>query len=163
MDFDRNGLELLAVEECLHLLGTRAIGRVLVSVQALPAAFPVNFALLGDDVVVRTNSGTKLDAAMRSAVVGFEVDEIDPVDHTGWSVLVVGPAQEVVDPAELAAVDRLPLRPWGPVEPDHVMRIRSELVSGRRLSLEARRRHHEMTDAPPPRQRGSGPAKAPTS
>jgi hypothetical protein len=100
---------------------------------------------------------------MQHAVVGFEVDEIDPIDHTGWSVLVVGPAGEVVDADELVAVDRLPLRPWGPVELGHVVRIRSELVSGRRLSLEARRRSHEDAPSPappPPRRR---PLKADAS
>ena len=60
---------------------------MVVNVDGVPAAFPVNFALLDDDIVFRTAPGTKLSAALEGAVVGFEVDRIDPVFESGWSVL----------------------------------------------------------------------------
>ena len=44
---------------------------------AMPAAHPVNYLLDGEEVVFRTGSGTKLTAAARGIVVGFQVDEID--------------------------------------------------------------------------------------
>jgi nitroimidazol reductase NimA-like FMN-containing flavoprotein (pyridoxamine 5'-phosphate oxidase superfamily) len=58
--------------------------------------------------------GTKLDSAANNAVVAFEVDEIDPVAHTGWSVMVTGMARELTDPGELAAAQTPPLARWGP-------------------------------------------------
>ena len=131
MPFDRNDLEVLGRDECLRLLASQAVGRVGLSAGALPVILPVNFHLDGDRVLVRTGFGTKLTAAMRNAVVCLEVDEIDPIYHSGWSVLVTGTARELVG-AELEGALRLPLRPWSG-HGDHVVEIRVELVSGRRL------------------------------
>lgn len=131
-------LHVLDEAECRQLLGRAAVGRVAVTVGAVPAVFPVNFALMDGDIVFRTGAGTKLDAAVHQAVVAFEVDHVDPVYHEGWSVLVVGMADEVTDPAERGRALSLPLRPWGEGHRDHVVRIRAELVSGRRISQRLR-------------------------
>lgn len=133
MQLDRNGLEVLGRDDCLALLARCPVGRVVVTEQALPAAFPVNYALLGEDVVFRTRAGSKLEAASAEAVVAFEADEIDPVGETGWSVLIQGWAGLIVDAAELARVDALRVRPWAPGPDFHYVRIRSEIVSGRRV------------------------------
>jgi nitroimidazol reductase NimA-like FMN-containing flavoprotein (pyridoxamine 5'-phosphate oxidase superfamily) len=135
MTVDRNGLEVLDRDECLRLLATAEIGRVIVTVGALPAAFPVNFALWDGDVVFRTGTGSKLVAAVDKAIVAFEVDEIDRVTKSGWSVLVTGPAMAVDQTPDMAIADRLAPQPWLPRYRGHVVRIRSELVSGRRLDL----------------------------
>lgn len=136
MRLDRNGLEILSREECLQLLASVPVGRVAVSVDALPVILPVNFGLLGEDVVFRTAPGSKLDAAVRNAVVAFEVDHYDPVYHTGWSVLVTGVAEEVTDPLVLAAARALPLEPWAlDGLADHVVRIRTGMISGRRIRV----------------------------
>ena len=128
-----NGLIVLSRGQCLRLLRRSRIGRVVVSVGALPAAFPVNFALLDDDIVFRTSAGTKLSAAVDGAVVGFEVDRIDPVFESGWSVLIQGTSSLITDPDELEEARRLHLRPSAPGERRHYVRIRSEFVSGRRF------------------------------
>jgi nitroimidazol reductase NimA-like FMN-containing flavoprotein (pyridoxamine 5'-phosphate oxidase superfamily) len=134
MRLDHNGLEVLDRDECLRLLGGAVIGRVGVSSGALPRVLPVNFRLDGDRILIRTGRGTKLDAATVNAVVAFEVDDIDPDDQTGWSVLVTGVAREVTDPAELAAVRAAPLARWAPRgADDRVMAISTELVDGRRI------------------------------
>ncbi|HZQ26747.1 MAG TPA: pyridoxamine 5'-phosphate oxidase family protein [Acidimicrobiales bacterium] len=133
MQVDRNGLEVLDRDECLRLLATAEIGRVIVTMGALPAAFPVNFALWGADVVFRTSTGSKLVAATNKAIVAFEADEIDRATKSGWSVLVTGPATALHRGADVAIVDRLSLQPWLPGHRGHVVRIQSELVSGRRL------------------------------
>src|ERR1700739_3736503 len=79
MDPALDGLEELERDECLRLLATAEIGRVIISTGALPAALPVNFFLDGDAIIFRTAPGTKLSAACDHAVVAFEVDSIDPV------------------------------------------------------------------------------------
>lgn len=145
MYLDRNGLEVLDREDSLALLAPGGIGRVLVTLDALPAAFPVNFALLDGDVVFRSGTGVKLQAALRNTVVGFEVDDFDGADHTGWSVLVTGHCSEIEQSAELARARRLPLRPWAPSEPTRFVRIHSQLVTGRRISLGGRAAHRELT------------------
>ena len=133
MQLDRNGLEVLHRREALDLLGTVAIGRVLVTDGALPAAFPVNFTLLDDAVVFRTGSGSKLKAAVTNTVVGFEVDDFDASGAYGWSVLVTGHAQEIDEADELARVEGLPLVSWIPSVGDHLIKIPAQVVSGRRL------------------------------
>ena len=130
---DRNGLEVLSYEECVSLLARAPVGRLGVSSDALPVVLPVNYVVDGDRIVVRTNPGTKLDAALRNAVVAFEVDHYDPVAHTGWSVLVTGRATVIDDQTDIAAVKRLPLRAWGAVPADRFVAISMDLVNGRRI------------------------------
>ena len=134
---DCNGLEVLSRQQCLQLVAHHHIGRVVFTDHALPVALPVNFALLGDDVVFRTATGAKLSAALAKSVVAFQVDHIDPVSETGWSVLIQGWATHITRPDELALVQTLPLKSWAPGERWHFVRIRCEIVSGRRLAARA--------------------------
>ncbi len=133
MEVDRNGLEVLDRETCLTLLASSTIGRIGCTSSALPIVLPVNFRLIDENVVFRTAPGTKLDAATNNTVVAFEVDQMDPFGHSGWSVLVTGFAREVTNQLELDAirVDRIPH--WVPATDGRVVAISTELVSGRRL------------------------------
>jgi len=131
---------VLERDECLRRLARGGLGRVAVTVGALPAMFPVNFALLEGDVLFRTAVGSKLAAAAHHDIIAFEIDHVDPMGHLGWSVLVIGPSHEVVDPAELEAAACVPLTRWVPGGgPESLVRIRSDLVTGRELSLAALR------------------------
>ena len=76
MELDRNGLEVLASDQCLRLLAQAPLGRVGLTSGALPVILPVNFLLQEDHILVRTGRGTKLDAATRNAVVAFEADPL---------------------------------------------------------------------------------------
>ena len=79
---------------------------------------PVTYHLHDEEIVFRTQNGSKLAAATRHAVVGFEIDDVDLQAHTGWSVLGIGEAYEVVDPARLAALaDATPTRGCGDTTP----------------------------------------------
>jgi nitroimidazol reductase NimA-like FMN-containing flavoprotein (pyridoxamine 5'-phosphate oxidase superfamily) len=130
MDLDRHGTEVLATATCLELLRTRRVGRLGLSMGALPVVHPVNFAVDGDRVFIRTGVGSKLSAALRSAVVCLEVDDIDDDGTTGWSVLVTGRAEELVGAEAEQAADALgDGSSWAG---DHYVGIHIELVSGRR-------------------------------
>jgi uncharacterized protein len=133
MEVDRNGLEVLSRDECLRLLGTATLGRIGATSDAMPTVLPVNFRFDGRQILIRTGAGTKLGAATDNAVVAFEVDDVDPVAHTGWSVVVRGMSRELTDPNELADAQRQPLARWAP-GPDHrIVAISTEVVSGRRI------------------------------
>jgi nitroimidazol reductase NimA-like FMN-containing flavoprotein (pyridoxamine 5'-phosphate oxidase superfamily) len=82
--------EEIPPEDCLILLDLAYVGRIGVSVQALPVILPVNYVMHEGDVVFRTSSGTKLAAATAGAVVAFEVDHHDAHGTRGWSVLLQG-------------------------------------------------------------------------
>lgn len=125
-------LEILTERECRQLLERCYVGRVAVTVGALPAIFPVNYALLDGDIVFLTGEGTKLRAASRNAVVAFEIDSFDPYTRSGWSVLVVGMASELEGDA-VGAAAALPLEPWARGGRGHYVRLSTDFVSGRRI------------------------------
>jgi uncharacterized protein len=135
MELDRNGIEVLSRTESLSLLTTVPVGRIGLSMDALPVVLPVNYALDRDRerLVLRTAEGTKLRAALHGAVVAFEADHIDPFSHTGWSVLVRGSSSVLTDDDEIDQVRRLPLRPWANERTDYWVSVSLDLVTGRRV------------------------------
>lgn len=132
MEADRNGMAVLEEEECLRRLGRNGIGRLAVTVGALPVIFPIGYAMHEGAVYFRTAPGTKLAAASADAIVAFEVDQVDPLSHCGWSVVIVGPAS-IVDPSEPGLAD-LPIPRWVSNAPEHVVRVAPGLISGREIT-----------------------------
>jgi nitroimidazol reductase NimA-like FMN-containing flavoprotein (pyridoxamine 5'-phosphate oxidase superfamily) len=127
-------LEELSRSECLRLLASVSVGRVGLSINALPAVLPVNFALLDGEVVFRTVEGTKFHAAATGRVLAFEADGYETDGLSGWSVLVVGVSRVVTEPTELHRALELTVEPWGVGEAaDRIVRITSTIVSGRRF------------------------------
>jgi nitroimidazol reductase NimA-like FMN-containing flavoprotein (pyridoxamine 5'-phosphate oxidase superfamily) len=151
----RDRWQELTKSECFKLLAREHLGRVAVVDDRGPVVFPVNFVFDRHMVVLRTDEGTKLDAAIKGSRVAFEIDGADPATRTGWSVLVRGEAVEVTDPAELARLRRLPLRPWAPGGKAHYVRILPAALTGRRIwapqrPAEPARRSHRPGRSPAP-------------
>lgn len=132
MVHDERSLVTLPRAQCLELLRNGCVGRVVFTERALPAVLPVTYGVLGEDVVIRTESGSRLAAAARSGVLAFEVDDIDIAARTGWSVVVTGVPFLVQDPAELERVAAV-LDPWVRRDHDVVVRIPPTVVTGRRV------------------------------
>lgn len=126
------GLEPLDELECRRLLESAQLGRVALTLGALPVILPVHYALLDGDPVFRTDDGAKLKAASAGNILCLETDHDDPERHQGWSVLVTGPA-EVLRGDDLERAKRLPLRPWVG-RGDVYVRVRAVMVSGRRVA-----------------------------
>ena len=127
-----HGLEILTEEQCMELMEGESVGRVAVSVSALPAIFPVNFKLVDGNILFLTGEGMKSHAAVEGAVVGFEVDHFDTEKRTGWSVMLVGQARLVAED-ERAAYDHVNLSPWVGGHRSHLVSLHPEFVSGRRI------------------------------
>jgi nitroimidazol reductase NimA-like FMN-containing flavoprotein (pyridoxamine 5'-phosphate oxidase superfamily) len=126
--------EELPPDKCRLLLGSRALGRVGVSIGALPAVLPVNYSIVGGRIVFRTAPGTKLEAATAGTVVAFEVDDYNSDRREGWSVMVRGISQEITDPDDLAAARALRLDSWALGEAaDRFVAIDTTLMTGRRV------------------------------
>ncbi|MET9181599.1 pyridoxamine 5'-phosphate oxidase family protein [Kitasatospora aureofaciens] len=128
-----DGVETLSEAECLRLLSTVPVGRVVYTEHALPAVLPVSFEVLDGRLVLAVRRGSATARGLDGTVVAFQADLLDPVTRTGWSVLVHGRADAVRDPEQVRRVLRSGLRPWvGDPEPLFVALV-PELVSGRRL------------------------------
>lgn len=133
MQLDRNGLEVLDEDECLSLLAASTLGRVAITSGALPTILPVNFRLVDRTVLFRTGRGTKLDAATTNAVVAFEVDDFDPIEHSGWSVNLIGVARDLDDVLGNLTFDPTLIPRWAPTGDERVVAIGAELITGRRI------------------------------
>jgi hypothetical protein len=72
-------------------------------------------------------------AATRHQIVGFQADEIDPYTRTGWSVLGVGQAYEVLTPTRLAELAARQPAPWILDRTEHTIAIPLQRLTGRRL------------------------------
>jgi uncharacterized protein len=123
--------------ECLRLLAGGVIGRVICTDHALPTAQPVNYVLDAEEIIFRTPNGNKLAAATRNTVVAFQLDQFDTTTRTGWSVLGVGEAHEVVDPLRLAELAHLQPDPWVRDHDAHTIRIPLGILTGRRVTADA--------------------------
>jgi nitroimidazol reductase NimA-like FMN-containing flavoprotein (pyridoxamine 5'-phosphate oxidase superfamily) len=148
MEVDRNGLEVLSRDDCLRLLALATLGRIGFTSGALPTVLPVSFHFDGARTLVRTGRGSRLDAALQNlAVVAFEVDEFDPIHHSGWSVAVTGVATEVIDPTELDRARCEPVSHWTPAGDEALIAISTEFVSGRRTTTGSLAMRRQPTNA----------------
>ena len=129
------GLEVLTEDECRALLAGGRLGRIAISQGAVPVVLPVNFVMVGTDVMFFTGPGLKLRAAVEKRLVSFQVDNIDVEHHMGWSVLVVGP-MSTADPGDRPRAEALGLYPWVAGDRHNLVRIRPELITGRRILTE---------------------------
>lgn len=126
----------LSRSDCLDLVRTASVGRVGLTLGALPLIVPVGF--LVDDshnIVFGTDDRHRLHQALDATVVAFETGSYSPGAGRPWSVLVQGVTElHPVDAAPL--VRRLP-RPLphadGDRDPTHVVLLRTDHITGRWL------------------------------
>lgn len=132
--FQNDAFRALDRQECLRLLAKVPVGRVVYTRQALPAVLPINFSLDTDaSVLLRTSPDSELVRAVDGVVVAFEADEFDVASRSGWSVIVTGRATVVTDPAEQERLSETGPASWMPLQDSVIVRIESELVTGREL------------------------------
>lgn len=98
--------ENMSRADCLLLLGRMSLGRVAFSERALPAIRTVGYTLVGSSLVLSPGS-EQLARHLDGQVIAFEVDEIDPADNSGWSVVVTGDARLLRHPGELMRQSRV--------------------------------------------------------
>lgn len=136
MTWDRSQAEdvtRLSPQECLHLLRRVEVGRVGLSLGALPTILPVPFVVVGDDVIV-SSPGSKFDAALSGNVVCFEADDLDPLGNEAWSVVVTGRGALIRPEEERQQPELVALRAQE-AGSGSLIRIRADLVSGQRNPL----------------------------
>lgn len=126
-------LEELDREECLRLLATQSVGRLAIGQpEWAPHVVPVNYVMLRDSVIFRTDRGHKLRLVVTEPV-SFEVDFADPFHRTGWSVLVQGLAYQAS--SWEIEVEGLHVEPFAPGEKSIWVRLVPHSITGRLVRL----------------------------
>jgi nitroimidazol reductase NimA-like FMN-containing flavoprotein (pyridoxamine 5'-phosphate oxidase superfamily) len=123
------------VAESWQLVGSVSLGRVVFTRHAMPAIRPVNHLIDDETIILRSHLGAAMvgrAAADDGAVVCYEADDLDPVRHTGWSVIATGMARLVREPAAITRYEQL-LEPWAAGRMDYVISIKPQIITGIRL------------------------------
>ena len=124
----------LSDAECEQLLRAGLVGRVAACTPDGPHILPVNYAVSGDAIVLRTTPYSLLGSHAKGTVLALEVDQFDYEYQRGWSVLARGRAEAIVDADQLDAVRRS-WQPatWATGRRSLFLRLRWTELTGRRL------------------------------
>ena len=75
---------------CWELLGTASVGRLALSVRALPVILPVQYYVTRHRIAACLGHHEIPERSLNDAVIAFTADAIDPVTRSGWSVQIQG-------------------------------------------------------------------------
>jgi hypothetical protein len=126
-------VEVLAEDECAAFLEGSQVGRISVSVGALPAIFPVNYLAFDGAVWFRASSISTLFRASVGSVVAFEADGCDDSGAFAWSVLVRGVVDDVSDSHKIEEVKSRFIDAWPLLgAADHYLAIPVTMLTGQR-------------------------------
>ena len=123
----------LTTAECLMLLQSKRVGRIVWCGERGPQAVPVNYVVDNGRILFRTSPYSTIAKVAAEQQVAFEVDDIDEFIETGWSVLVVGTARGVDAPGDIPRSLEDRPTPWAPGARNFYIRIQPETVTGRRV------------------------------
>lgn len=127
----------LSAENCQLLMGSVPVGRVAFVVNGPPLVMPVNFTLMGKEIVIQTSATSRLCAlAKAGGMISFEVDDFDEPYRLGWSVLCHGRASLSSETgADDHHAEHLAL-PWiGDLRHKVIVVITPMTVTGRRVGM----------------------------
>jgi uncharacterized protein len=117
---------------CRELLAGRTMGRVAWNAPDGPQVLPVSYVLDAGDIVFRTSPYGALSELRSRTNVAFQIDDIDAEHGTGWSVLVRGSAQAVVQARHLERLwSEDAMVPWAAGTRNLVIAITPRVVTGR--------------------------------
>lgn len=129
------GAQRLDRDEAMRLLASADYGRVVFTLNALPAIRPVNHLVDDDRIIIRTRLNAAISAVARAAnpglVVAYEADSFDSERRVGWSVVATGRARTVDDPDECSRYEQL-LHSWVN-HADTVLAIAPDVLTGFRI------------------------------
>lgn len=123
----------MSTADCRARMSSHGVGRIAVTGEDGPAIIPVNYQIVDASVVFRTSQDSAPSLSI-GTVVAFEIDHIDEAMSRGWSVLVVGSAEHVVDPGDVQnLIEQAHSRPWAGGDRALWVRITPDRITGRRI------------------------------
>ena len=132
-------LDRLDEAECLRLISPGGVGRIVYMGRYGLTVLPVNYKLHQGSILFRTGQDSPTGEDLQTGIahaeyqVAFEIDDINPAAHEGWSVLIHGPAHQMTTDTERALVEESGVEPWGPGPKELAIRITPDRIAGRRL------------------------------
>ncbi len=132
MDDSPNVTEL-HVLDCWDKLRSRHFGRLAYHLTNEVHIVPVNYAVRGHEILIRTAEGDKLIGVLMNDDVAFETDEVS--DHKAWSVVARGRARILGEP-EVDAIEDDLLRSWVDTPKYDVVAIAVHALTGRAFALD---------------------------
>jgi nitroimidazol reductase NimA-like FMN-containing flavoprotein (pyridoxamine 5'-phosphate oxidase superfamily) len=131
----RRVLERLGEAECMELLATGRVGRLVFTSRYGPTALPVTYKIDAGSLVLGTWDPV-FDEDLRTGIahadyqVAVEADQIDPQAREGWTVLVRGAAHHLDTEAERASIADAGLEPWVDDVSVHFIRVSPTTIFG---------------------------------
>jgi nitroimidazol reductase NimA-like FMN-containing flavoprotein (pyridoxamine 5'-phosphate oxidase superfamily) len=121
----------LTRDECVARLSSGTVGRVSVSMGALPVVVPVRYVLDEDSVLFCAPLDALLAAACNGSVIAFEVDDLagSLTAGSGWSVHVTG-IGSLLNEADQPRLQRLGPLAIGHRSLDQVVRLDTRRITG---------------------------------
>ncbi|MBS1897240.1 MAG: pyridoxamine 5'-phosphate oxidase family protein [Actinobacteria bacterium] len=130
-------IHVLSEQRCYDLLTATTVGRAGYVREGVVEIIPMNYAVSGHDLLLRTGSDGALSVlADAGATVSFEVDHLDSLGRAAWSVLMSGPLSRPAPEEAAALVARV--SPWPGGERDVPLRFRITRMTGRAVKHESR-------------------------
>ena len=131
MFWDHDAKPLTDVE-CQDLLASVNVGRLSLTIGALPVIVPVTYWYFRGSVILGMGDGPAYRAAVAN-VVGLEIDGTN-LEHVLWAVLVIGRTTEIIHPAEHAELLHLGLAAPSGTTHAHYVRLRPDIITGYRTN-----------------------------
>jgi hypothetical protein len=121
----------MTLEDCERRLAENTAGRVGLNTPTGPQILPVTYTYYAKALVFRTSPHGVLSSLGRRSRVAFEIDDIDQVGGSGWSVLVLGSAERVTRDYTLTSLWKDGPVPWASGTRNLFIAITPETISGR--------------------------------
>lgn len=126
--------QTLSTDECWALIAGQTTGRIGFLAAEQVTIFPLNCIVHGRSVYFRTSEeGVIASSHLKQAA--FQLDHVDTVTRSGWTILVNGDIERITDPDLLKTLwGSRAEEPWAPGQRNVFFGIKPGSVSGRRLT-----------------------------
>ena len=134
----RRVVERLSAAECMELLSSVGLGRLVYDSRYGPMALPVVYMVDGESIVLTTWDPV-IDEDLRTGItdaeyqVAVEADQSDVEAREGWFVLARGAAHHLDTEAERASIINAGLKPWVEDVSRHYIRVSPTGIWGNRI------------------------------
>ena len=119
--------EPLSSEDCWELITTQTVGRLALSVRALPAILPVQYYVDDDLIAICLGHHQVPPTAITGTVAAFSVDNFTGPLSRGWTVNILG----LVQPPEPVGVPT----DCGQPTAGQIVHLRPDTIAGQRIWL----------------------------